>query len=62
MLKQWIIFNKLEYFNSILNYPIDDFTPSANLCYSYMNEQGDILPYTPMKKFLLKMVHTTSHG
>ena len=50
MLKQWIIFNKLENFNSILNYPIDDFTPSGNLC--YMNEHGDILPYTPMKKIL----------
>ena len=49
MLKQWIIFNKLENFNSILNYPIDDFTPSGNLC--YMNEHGDILPYTPMKKY-----------
>ena len=31
-----------------MNYPIDDFTPSGNLC--YMNEPGDILPYTPMKK------------
>ena len=48
MFKQWIIFNKLENFNSILNYPIDDFTPSGNLC--YMNEHGDILPYSPMKK------------
>ena len=48
MFKQWIIFNKLENFNSILNYPIHDFTPSGNLC--YMNEHGDILPYTPMKK------------
>ena len=48
MLKQWIIFNKLENFNSILNYPIDDFTPSGNLC--YMNEHGDILPYSPMRK------------
>ena len=48
MLKIWIIFNKLENFNSILNCPIDDFTPSGNLC--YMNEHGDILPYTPMKK------------
>ena len=48
MFKQWIIFNKLDNFNSILNYPIDDFTPSGNLC--YMNEHGDILPYTPMKK------------
>ena len=46
MFKQWIVFNKLEIFNSILNYPIDDFTPSGNLC--YMNEHGDILPYTPM--------------
>ena len=26
MFKQWIIFNKLENFNSILIYPIDDFT------------------------------------
>ena len=48
LFKQWIIFNKLENFNSILNYPIDNFTPSGNLC--YMNEHGDILPYTPMKK------------
>ena len=46
MFKQWIIFNKLENFNSILNYPIDDFTPSGDLC--YMNEHGDILPHTPM--------------
>ena len=37
MFKQWIIFN----------YPIDDYMPSGNLC--YMNEHGDILPYTPMK-------------
>ena len=29
--------------------PIEDFTPSGNLC--YMNEHGDILPYTPMKKY-----------
>ena len=47
--KQWIIFNKLENFNLILNYTIDDFTPSGNLC--YMNEHGDILPYTPKKKY-----------
>ena len=44
MFKQWKIFNMLENFNSILNYPIDDFTP-------YMIEHGDILPYTPMKKY-----------
>ena len=48
MIKEWIVFNKLEDFNSLLKYTIDDFTPSGNLC--YMNEHGDILPYTPMKK------------
>ena len=48
MLKQWIEFNKLENFNSILNYPIDDFTPSGNL--SYMNQYGKILHHTPLRE------------
>ena len=39
-IRKWIIFNMLENFNSLLNYPIDDFTPSHNLC--YINENGDI--------------------
>ena len=48
MLKQWVIFNNLENFNSILNYTIDDFTPAGNLC--YMNEHGEILHQTPLKE------------
>ena len=48
MLKQWINFNKLENFNSILNYPIDDFTLSGNL--SYINQHGDILHHTPLRE------------
>ena len=48
MLKQWIIFNKLENFNSILNCTIDDFTPSGNL--SYMNQHGEILHHTPLRE------------
>ena len=48
MLKQWVIFNKLESFNSILNYTIDDFTPSGNLC--YMNKHGEILQQKPPLK------------
>ena len=48
MLKQWIIFNKLENFNSILNYTIDNFTPSGNL--SYMNQHGEILHHTPLRE------------
>ena len=47
MLKQWTIFNKLENFNSILNYTIDDFTPPGIL--SYMNQHGDILHHTPLR-------------
>ena len=31
MIRKWVIFNKLENFNSLLNYTIDDFTPSGNL-------------------------------
>ena len=46
MLREWGIFNKLENFNSILNYTIDDFTPSGNLI--YINEHGDILHQTSM--------------
>ena len=48
MLKEWIIFNKLGNFNSILNYPIDDYAPSGNL--SYMNQHGDILHHTPLRE------------
>ena len=48
MLKQWVIFNKLETFNSILNSTIDDFTPYGNL--SYLDEHGEILHQTPMKE------------
>ena len=48
MLKQWIKFNKLENFNSILNYTIDDFTLSGNLC--YINEHGEILHQTPLNE------------
>ena len=50
MWKQWIKFNKLENFNSILNYTIDDFTPSGNL--HYMNQHSDILHQTPLKEVL----------
>ena len=50
MLKHWIIFNKLENFNSILNYTIDDYTPSDNL--SYINQHGDILHHTPLREVL----------
>ena len=33
MIKEWVVFNKLEDFNSLLKYTDDDFTPTGNLCY-----------------------------
>ena len=38
----------MENFNSLLNYTIDDFTPSVNLC--YINENGEILHQTPLQE------------
>ena len=46
MLKEWVIFNKVENANSLLHYTIVDFTPSGNLC--YVNENGDILHQAPL--------------
>ena len=50
MLKEWVILNKLENFNSLLNYTIDDFTPTGNL--RYLNQHGEILHQTPLKEIL----------
>ena len=61
MLKQWIKLNKLENFISILNYTIDNFTPSGNLY--YINENGEILHQTPLKElfnlrwFMQHLIH-----
>ena len=30
MLKEWVVYNKLENFNSLLNYTIDDLTPPGS--------------------------------
>ena len=42
MKKGWVVFNKLEDFNSLLKYTDDDFTLIVNLC--YINENGEMLP------------------
>ena len=48
MIKEWAKFNKLENFNSLLNYTIDDFTPSGNL--GHFKENGEILHQTPLQE------------
>ena len=49
MIKEWVAFNKLEDFNSLLKYTDDDFTPIGNLC--YINENGQMLPTTTLQEF-----------
>ena len=49
MIKEWVVFNKLEDFNSLLKYTDDDFTPTGKLC--YMNQNGEKLCRKLMKEF-----------
>ena len=49
MIKEWVIFNKVEDFNSLLEYTDDDFTPTGKLC--YINENGEKLYRKLMKEF-----------
>ena len=42
MIKEWVVFNKLEEFNSLLKYT-DDFTPTGKLC--YINQNGENLQH-----------------
>ena len=60
MIKERVVFNKLEDFNSLLKYTDDDFTPTGNLC--YFNENGEKLhKRTYEAVFQPQMVYTTSH-
>ena len=49
MIKEWVVFNELEDFNSLLEYTDDDFTPTGNLC--YINQNGEKLYRKLMKEF-----------
>ena len=49
MTKEWVVFNKLEDFNSLLKYTDDDFTPTGKLC--YINENAEKLHRKLMKEF-----------
>ena len=39
MIKEWVVFNKLEDFKSLLKYTDDEFTPTGKLCYMYENRE-----------------------
>ena len=49
MIKEWVVFNRLEDFNSLLEYTDDDFTPTGKFC--YINENGEKLYRKLMKEF-----------
>ena len=49
MIKEWVVFNKLEDFNSLLEYTDDDFTPTGKLC--YINENSEKLYRKLIKEF-----------
>ena len=49
MIKEWVVFNKLQEFNTLLKYTDDDFTSTGKLC--YINENGEKLHRKLMKEF-----------
>ena len=54
MIRQWVIYNKLEDFNSLLNFTNEDFKPHGGGNLSYYKENGDsvvkIMSTTPLKQ------------
>ena len=53
IIRAWVKHNKLEDFNSLFNFNVDDFTPSGILCY-YKEKPGSevvmMMPTTPLQK------------
>ena len=49
VIKEWVVFIKLEDFNLLLEYTDDDFTPTGKFC--YINENGEKLYRKLMKEF-----------
>ena len=52
MIREWVIYSKLENFISLLHYTDNDFTPSGNLCYykDYGDSVVKMLPTTPLQE------------
>ena len=52
MIREWVIYNKLEDFNSLLNYTDNDFSQSVNLCYykDYGDSVVKMLPTTLLQE------------
>ena len=67
MIRQWVIYNKLGDFNSLLNYTDEDFKPHGGGNPSYYKENGDSVVkndvnYTPADAGKPQVVYSTSHS
>ena len=55
-IRQWVIYNKLEDFNSLLNYTDKDFTPHGGGNRSFYKENGDsvvkMMSPTPLQELI----------
>ena len=55
-IRQWVIHNKLEDFNSLLNYTDEDFIPHGHGNLSYYKENGDsvvkMMTPTPLQELI----------
>ena len=53
MIRQWVIYNKLDDFNSLLNHIDEDFSPNGGCNLSYYQNNGDsvvkMMPTTPLQ-------------
>ena len=56
MIRQWVIYNKLEDFNSLLNYTDEDLIPHGHGNLSYYKENGDsvvkMMTPTPLQELI----------
>ena len=58
MIKEWVVFNKLEDINSLLKYNDDHFTPTGNLC--YINQNGEKL-HRKLRKHFYSLIWYIQH-
>ena len=56
MIRQWVIYNKLKDFNSLLNYTDEDLIPHGHGNLSYYKQNGDsvvkMMPTTPLQELI----------
>ena len=66
MIRQWVIYNKLEDFNSLLKYTDEDLIPHGHGGLSFYKENGDsvvqMMSPTPLQELIYLRWYSTSHS